>query len=184
MGACMIIKKISKLLVVLNANTRPAHLAAGCAWGILLALVPSGNLLWVGLFILTFFLKINTTMQMLALGLGKLLVPLLGNTLHSLGYSVLSLPALEPFFTRLYNIPLVPFTRFNNTLVTGGLLSGVICWPLIFLVVLWLVTFYRRYLRERIVKSGWGKFFMKSPFIARLYRTYTKASGIYTDFNG
>ncbi len=63
------IKGIARLIVALNANTRPGEIAAGAAFGLLLALVPGGNLLWSVLFILTFFLKINMAMELLLLGL-------------------------------------------------------------------------------------------------------------------
>jgi hypothetical protein len=54
------IRGIAYLVVALNANTRPGEIAAGAACGVLLALIPGGNLLWI------------------VLGLLRLVVPLVG----------------------------------------------------------------------------------------------------------
>ena len=69
----------------LNANTRPGEIAAGAAFGLLLALLPGGNLLWFALFVLTFFLKLNMAMQFVVLGLLRLIAPLVDPALDSPG---------------------------------------------------------------------------------------------------
>ena len=53
----MFIKKIARLIVALNSNVSRGQIAAGMATGLLLALVPSGNLLWIALFFVSFILR-------------------------------------------------------------------------------------------------------------------------------
>jgi len=173
----MVIKWIVKILTVINANTRPAHVAGGIAFGLLLALVPAGNLLWIFLLTFTFFLKINTTMQMVFLALFKLITPLFTGISDALGWWVLSLPALKPLFTWINNVPILPFTRFNNTLVAGGLLLGVLLWVPVFLFSILLLKLYRQHLREKVANTKLVKILAKTPFISKLLKTTDTAAG-------
>ena len=99
------IKSIARLVIALNANTRPVEIAAGAGFGLLLALVPGGNLLWIALFILTFFLKINMAMQFLVMGLARLVVPLADPALDRLGWAVLTAPACSRSSPRCSGCP-------------------------------------------------------------------------------
>ena len=60
----------------LNANRAPGELAHAFALGMLLAFVPKGNLLWIFLFIFTFFLRINRGTLFLSIILGSIFIPL------------------------------------------------------------------------------------------------------------
>jgi hypothetical protein len=88
------LKAIAKTIVALNTNVWKEQLASGFSWGILLALIPTGNLLWVFIFFISLFPKNNYGFQLLALGLGKLLVGLLSAPLDAVGYGLLTIPAL------------------------------------------------------------------------------------------
>ena len=51
--------------------------------------------------------------------------------LHPIGAFLLNLGALRGLWTWLYNLPIVPWTQFNNTVVLGGFFLGVILiWPI------------------------------------------------------
>ena len=67
---------IAKLLVALNSNSRPGELASGIAFGLLLAFIPSGNLLWFAVFIIAFFIKHNIAALLLSMGLFRLFIPI------------------------------------------------------------------------------------------------------------
>jgi uncharacterized protein (TIGR03546 family) len=167
----MLIGKFVRLAAAINANSRPGEIAAGIAFGMLLALIPSGNLLWIVLFAATFFLPA----ELVFLALFKLIAPLLDGWLHSAGYAVLTLPFLNSTFTSLYNIPIVPFTRFNNTLVMGGFLTGLALWLPLFFIARWLVTLYRLKIRDRIAESRVVKALKKLPWVSRLARAVQRA---------
>lgn len=170
------IKAIAKALVALNSNTRKEQIAAGFACGVLLAVVPAGNLLWFALFILTFFFKINYGMQLLAMVLVKLcrlaFIPLL----DAVGWAVLNVEGLKPTYTYLYNLPVAPLTRFNNTIVAGGLIVGIALWVPLFFGMRAFVAAYRAKLAPRIAESKAYKAFLKLPLVKQLAGAVSQAT--------
>jgi uncharacterized protein (TIGR03546 family) len=173
----MFVKWIATLVVAINANNRAGEVAAGVSFALLLALIPSGNLLWVCLFVITFFLKINLGAQLLFLALFKLLAPLTDGLLHRLGLLVLNQPLLADLFTRAYNLPLLPLSRFNNTVVMGGLIAGIALWAPVFLLFRQLVIAYRRRLRDKIAGSRLMKAIRRVPLIATISNAIRKIGG-------
>lgn len=164
----MPIKWIANALAALNSNARKEQVAAGMACGALLALVPAGNLLWIGLFALTFFFKIHYGLQMIALAVLKLAAPLFAPALDAIGWAVLNAEALRPFFTALSEAPIAPLTRFNNTLVMGGLVAGLALWLPLFFAFRGLVALYRARLAPRIRASRLYKAFRKIPVVDKI----------------
>ncbi len=174
----MFLKAIVKLVAALNSNKGVGEVAAGVAFGLLLALVPAGNLLWAALVLATWFLKVNFAVEMLVAAVLKLAAPLFDPLLDSLGAAVLTLPPLQGLFTALYNVPLVPLTRFNNTVVMGGLLAGIALWVPAYLVSRMLVRLYREKAKPRIEASRLYKWFRRLPLIEGLARLAARASGL------
>lgn len=170
------LKPIAKTLVALNSNVRKEQLASGFAWGLLLAFVPAGSLLWVVLFIASFIPKNNYGMQLLSLAVFKLLLPLASSFIDSFGWFILTQPALQDVFTTLYNTPFVLFTRFNNTLVMGGLVSGLLLWLPVFFLVRMLIPVYRDKLAPKIKNTKLFKGFVKIPLVSKLIRAVNAAS--------
>ena len=173
----MLVKFIARVVVALNANSRPGEIAFGAALGLLLALIPGGNLLWAALFLTTFFLKINLAAELLFLALFRLLAPLADGLLDRLGGIVLGLPWLQGPLTTLYNLPLLPYTRFNNTVVMGGLLAGLALLVPVFFLVRALVVLYRRKLRDRIAESRLGRAIRRVPLFAAVGRAVERLGG-------
>jgi uncharacterized protein (TIGR03546 family) len=173
----MFVKWIATLIVAINANNRAGEIAAGISFALLLALIPTGNLLWFALFVITMLLKINFAALLLFLALFKLLVPLADGLLHRLGLLVLSLPLLSDFFSTGYNLPLLPLTRFNNTVVMGGLVAGLLLWVPVFLLFRRLVVAYRRSLRDRIAGSRLLRALGRIPLVATIGSAVHKVGG-------
>ena len=162
------IKAIAKLILALNGNVKKSQLAAGFAWGLLLALVPALNFFWLALFLLSFFFRHNHASKLLSMVLLKLLSPVIAPWVDILGWEVLHLEALQPLFTALYNMPFVPFTKFNNTLVAGGLVGGIALWLPVFLLFLALIPLYRNTLAPKIRNSKIIKAIAKLPFLSAI----------------
>lgn len=139
----------------LNANRAPGELAHAFALGMLLAFVPKGNLLWIFLFIVTFFFRINRGTLFLSIILGSIFIPLLDPLFDSTGYAILTHPALVPTFTKWLDTPFVAFTRFNNTIVMGALAWGIILYIPFYILArlfirLWRNTLYQYFIRSKV----------------------------------
>jgi uncharacterized protein (TIGR03546 family) len=173
----MSLKLVTKFLAGINANTRPGEIAAGIAFGFLIALQPGMTIIRIVFLAFAFMLKINMPALFLSLFLFALASPALDVPSGLLGGFVLGLPALQGFFTNLYNLPLVPYTRFNDTLVMGGLALGIIAWLPLFFASRVLVRIYRNTVREKIVNSHLFKVFMKIPLVTKIAKLAGKILG-------
>jgi uncharacterized protein (TIGR03546 family) len=175
----MVLKWVFGLLRALTSGRKPGEVAGGAAWGLLLALVPGGNLLWAFLFVLTFLLSINVAAALLLAAAFRLLVPLADPLLDRLGYALLTLPALRPFFTRLLELPLLNFTRLNNTLVCGGLAAGLLLLGPAYFAFRVLVVAFRERILARLVRSRWYKWFLRLPLVGKLSLLLRRLARLY-----
>lgn len=167
-------KSIVKFLVALNGNVKRTQIAAGIAWGILLGLVPLGSVFGIVLFIVSFFFTHNHGSKILALAIIKICSPLIAPGLDSLGWQILHIEALNPLFTQMYNMPFVPFTKFNNTLVAGGLVSGAILWFPVFMLFMFLIPIFREKLSPKIRNSKAVQFILKLPFVSLIEKAVSE----------
>jgi uncharacterized protein (TIGR03546 family) len=88
---------------------------------------------------------------------------------HHLGYILLvQTDALSGLWTALYNAPIAPLTRFNNTVVLGSLLTAVILsFPVYFSMSRFVIA-YRTTLGARM--EQWKIFqILSKNFIVRWY---------------
>jgi uncharacterized protein (TIGR03546 family) len=145
------IKALKNLLAVLQSSDSPFQIAFGVSLGAWLGLSPMGTPQAILLFLILMGTKSNLGAASLATvlfaGIGFLLDPLA----NQLGYWLLAgTPALTSFWTQAYNAPIVPFTRFYNTVVLGnGLLGLLLFVPLVFLARAG-VLYYRAHLQEKV----------------------------------
>jgi uncharacterized protein (TIGR03546 family) len=175
------VKTLAKFVIALNGNVKRSQIAAGFAWGALLGVLPSGNAVWFALFVLSFFLRHNQGSKVIFMAVLKLVMPALYPAVDGLGWYILNHASLYPFWTRLYNTPFVPFTKFNNTLVAGGLASGIASVSPVFLAVYFLVPVYRNSVLPAILASKFWKTLigalMKVPFVEKTARAVISISG-------
>ena len=168
------IHAIAKLIFALNGNVKKSQLAAGFAWGLLLALVPVGNFFWVALFLISFFFRHNHGAKLMSMAVIKLLSPVVAPLIDALGWEFLHIAALQPLFTTLYNMPFVPFTRFNNTLVAGGLAGGIALWLPVFGLFMALIPLYRNTVAPKIRNSKLVRAMGKIPFLSAIEKAVLK----------
>ena len=167
---------IAKLIIALNSNTRPSELASGISFGLLLALLPGGNLLWIGIFVIAFFLKHNIAAMLLSLGLLRLFISFFDPFLDYIGGFILSIPQFYNFFTDLNNIPIIPYSNFNNSIVMGGFALGIILWLPFFFLIIFAVKIYRKKIAPKIAESKLVKAIKKVPIISKVTSSIQKLS--------
>ena len=107
------------------ATDSPRQLAVGVTLGMIIGLVPKGNLIAVGLLVLLLAVRANlatgTIAGVLFCWIGFLVDPIS----HRIGHALLGVERLQPIWAYLYDLPLVPWTSFNNTVVCGSLILGI-----------------------------------------------------------
>jgi uncharacterized protein (TIGR03546 family) len=108
-----------------TAQDTPGQIAAGFAMGMLLGLVPKGNLLAISISLIIFASRANLGVAMVSALAFSILGPFCDPVTHRVGLALLTWNALEPTWVNLYNLPLVPWTAFNNTVVLGSLALGL-----------------------------------------------------------
>ena len=144
-----LLKLIQSLVKTLHSEGTPAQVAAGMALGAVWGLTPLMNIhnVLIAAVVAVFNVSVGGAMLgwLVFTPVGFLLDPLfdwIGRTL------LMGTPSLEAFWTRLYNVPVLPWTNFNNTVVLGS-------------VVFWFVGLVPIYLlcREgvRRYRATWGK---------------------------
>ena len=168
-------KPVAKLIVALNGNLKKGQIAAGFAWGLLLGLIPAGNVFWIVLFVVSFFFKHHHASKMVVLAVLKIAAGAIAPAMDNIGWEILHIAALQPFFTTLYNMPFVPLTKFNNTLVAGGLVSGVVLFIPVFVLIFLLVPLYRNKVVPHLRNNKVVKVIKKLPIVAPLIDTVSKA---------
>ena len=171
------IQQIAKLIVALNSNLGRGQIAAGFAWGFWLGLIPAGNAVWVVLFMISFFFKNHHASKMLVIVIMKAVYGTVAPTVDMVGWEVLHIEALRPVFTEFYNMPLVPYTKFNNTLVAGGLVSGIVMWLPVFALIFLLIPLYRNKLSPKIRNSKPVQAIKRIPIISKIGSAVSTVSG-------
>jgi uncharacterized protein (TIGR03546 family) len=149
----LFLKLIQQLVKALNSEGTPGQVAAGIALGAVFGLTPLLNLHNLVLFGCA--LIFNVSMAGVFLG-WTLFVPVgfaLDPLFDAVGSRLLGAPALRGLWTALYNVPVVPFTNFNNTVVLGSFVVWLVSFLPVFFLMRWAVTKYRATVLERLRKT-------------------------------
>lgn len=137
----------------LTSDTDPRQIGAGIALGFLIGLMPKATLTAQLLIVLLLATRVNIPMGMLTILAVSLVNPLFDKLTDPIGYALLTSQALKPLWTKLYNMPIVPWTGFNNTVVPGGLVLGAALFAPVYLAGKRFGVFYNEKFRERIMGS-------------------------------
>ncbi len=163
-----LVKLLQSLVQALHSEGTPGQLAAGIALGSILGLTPLVSLHNAVVFGLIVMLNVSFPGAMLGWAVFIPVGFLLDPVFDSIGRTLLFTPAFTPFFTSLYNMPLVPLTNFNNTVTLGSLVFSVACFLPLFFAARWAVTRYRATIGERVRQSRW----YRAVTASKLYNTY------------
>lgn len=126
----LVFRPVRILVRALLTQSTPSQMSLGLAMGVLLGLVPKGNLLAVALGMLLAALRVNLGVAAAGALVCSVLATRFDSVFDRIGAAVLSQPDLQSFWTRLFNMPVLPWTDFNNTVVMGSFLTGlVLIWP-------------------------------------------------------
>jgi len=164
------LKIISKIIKAFRSGESPGKIAGGFGMGFLIGLMPFLTLQGIVLFFILILVNINLAAATLAIFLASLFAYLLDPLFHAVGYWFLTMPALQGLWETLYNLPVAPLSRFNNTVVLGSFICGLILFIPVYFAIKYLVVGYRSGVEDRVKK--WKIVQMISG--SKLFQLYTK----------
>lgn len=161
-------KKLIKLLKLLNSNSKASQIANSFCIGLILGLMPKNNLLWFMILVFFMFVRIHKACYGLMIIVGALIAPSLDPLFDKVGYAVLTFGPMENAYAWLLNVPVMGFTKFNNTVVAGSLVCGLIAYIPVFFFAEGFIYVWRRFVAPLLIKSKAMAAFYKVPLVKKL----------------
>lgn len=153
-----------------RAGQDPRQIAGGFALGSILGLSPMLTLQGVFVWVIILVLNVNISAALLAITLCALVAYIFDPVFHWLGYTLLAnVDALRGLWTWLYNAPVAPLTRFNNTVVMGSFVVAIVAVVPIYFGMQRVVIAYRSHVGARIEKWKIYQIVSKSALV-KLYQ--------------
>lgn len=171
----LILKQIFSLLKVLNSDTGENQIAAGIACGLILGFAPVFSLQTVLVIIMLFFFRIQAGAAFASAFFFGLVAFVLDPAFDAVGKIVLEMGALKGLFTTMYNAPIVPFTKFYNSIVMGSLVISFGLFPIMFFLTKKMVVKYRVTVVAKFEQTK----FWKAVKATSLYKWYAKYDSLY-----
>ena len=171
----ILLKQVFAFLKLLNSETGTNQIAAGIACGFILGMTPAFSLQTLLVFLIIFLFRVQAGAAFLSAFFFKFLAYLLDPAFDVIGQKVLGVEALKGLFTTLYNMPIVPLTRFNNSIVMGAAVISVLAFPFVWIGAKILVSKYRVHVVQRFKATKFWKAIQATSF----YKWYFKYDQLY-----
>jgi uncharacterized protein (TIGR03546 family) len=172
----LLLKQIFGFLKLLNSETGTNQLAAGVAAGFVLGMTPAFSLQTILIILIILFFRIQIGAALLAAFFFAFPAYLLDPAFSKVGEILLESEGLTGLWTSLYNMPIIPYTRFYNSVVMG---SGVVAFtlsPLIFIGAKILIQKYRIKIVEKFKQTK----IWKAVKATALFKWYAKYDSLYS----
>jgi uncharacterized protein (TIGR03546 family) len=160
------LKLIRDFIGVLREGQTPAQVAGGFALGSILGLSPMLTLQGAVVWLVILVLDVNLSSALLALTVFSLFAFLLDPVFHWVGFQILTnIGALQGFWTTLYNAPIAPLSRFNNTVVMGSFISAIVLFLPVYIGMKKFVVAYRASIGAKIEKWKVYQYIKRSTLV-------------------
>lgn len=170
----LILKQIFALIKLLNSETDTKQISMGIALGLILGFSPLTSLQSLITILILLFFRIQIGAALISSFFFSFIAYLIDPLSDQLGRSILESESLNDLFTKLYNMPFIPFTKFYNSIVMG---SGILAALLIIPVYILSEIFIKKY-REKILSRFKDTKFWKLVRATSLYQWYMKYESI------
>jgi len=172
----ILLKQIFSLLRLLNSENGAKPIALGLSLGFILGLSPWLSLQGIFIILLIVIFRVQAGAALLSAFFFRFVAYLLDPVFHKIGYMILKNKSWESFFTNLYNMPILPYTRFNNTVVMGSGIVGIILSPFVYFLFYFLVKKYKKTVVAKFEKTKFWKL-LKATVIYKWYVSYEQFFG-------
>lgn len=172
----LLLKQIFNFFKLLNSDTGTNQLASGLSLGLILGFAPFFSIQTILVFFIIFFFRVQIGAAFMAAFFFKFVAFLIDQPAHYLGKMILEDSSLKNLFTEMYNMPLVPMTRFNNTIAMGSMVISIVLLPFFFFGFKILINKYRSTVVAKFKGTKTWKAFTATKFYG-WYATYDKLYG-------
>ncbi len=172
------LKFLRDFIMILREGQTPKQIAWGFALGSIIGLSPMLTLQGLIIWFLILMLDVNLSAAIVAVTLFKVVAYIFDPAFHSLGFIILTgINPLKDTYTMLYNAPLAPLTRFNNTVVMGSFAAAIVLVIPIYFGMKLFVVKYREHIHAKVKKWKIYQILDKSKFI-NYYRKVKTLGGL------
>lgn len=171
----LLLKQIFAFLKLLNSDTGTNSLAVGLTLGLFLGFAPFLSIQTFLIIAIVFFFRIQIGAAFVSAFFFKFIAWMIDTPADFLGQAILESASLRPLFTEMYNVPLLPMTRFNNSIIMGSFAISLILSIPGFFIFRKLIATYRAQVVARFKSTKFWKAFAATP----LYNWYCKYDDLY-----
>lgn len=171
----ILIKQIINLIRLLHSDTGQNQVAAGLAFGVFLGFAPFLSLQTLLVLFIVFFFRVQLGAAFLSAFFFKFVAFLLDPVADPIGRALLEYEPLRGLWTFMFNVPFLPMTRFNNSIVLGSFAISLILCPILFFIFRTLVIQYQVRFVARIESTKLWKAFKAT----KLHDWYSKYNDLY-----
>ena len=166
----LLLKQIFAFIKLLHSENGNVPMAAGIAIGFVLGMSPMLSLQGFLMLIILFLFRVQIGAAFLSAFFFAFVAWVLDPAFDSFGRWILENPSLQPTLTTLYNIPFVPLTRFNNSIVMGAGVLAILLAPFVFMLANYLIAQYRVQIVNRFKQTKMWKFIQATSFYKWYYQ--------------
>lgn len=159
---------VAGFLKILNSESEPGQISLALCFSMIMGFTPLYSFYNALVLFIVLVVRVNLSSFILGWGIFKGVAYILDPLFHLTGYSILTLQHLQGFWTWAYNIPLLRFARFNNSIVMGSLVISLLLFVPMYIAFNLLIKRYRDHLMVWIEKTR----LMQILQTSRIYKVY------------
>jgi uncharacterized protein (TIGR03546 family) len=171
----LLIKQIINLIRMLHSENGIYQISWGLTLGAFLGFSPFFSIQTFLIFAILLIFRVQFGAAFLSAFFFKLVAFLIDPMADSLGRWALENSTFRPLWASLYNMPVVPYTRFNNSIVMGSFLVALVLSPFLFFLFKYLINKYRTHIVHTFEQTKAWKAFKAT----KLYDYYSKYDDLY-----
>ncbi|HZS11537.1 MAG TPA: TIGR03546 family protein [Nitrospirales bacterium] len=169
------IRMTAQLLKVLNSETEPGQISLAFCFAMIAGFTPFMSLHNLIVLFLVLIIRVNLSAFLLGLAVFKAVAFALDPIFHRIGAGVLTLPALEPLWTSLYNSTIWRIEHFNNSIVMGSLIASLVLFVPLYVLSNRLIRQYRQHVLAYVRRLK----IVQALTASRWYQTYQSLSSLH-----
>ena len=171
----LLTKQLIALIQLLHSDTGQNQIASGLAFGVFLGFAPFLSLQTLLVLFIVFIFRVQLGAAFLSAFFFKFIAYLLDPVADQIGRFLLEHVSLRPIWTTLYNVPILPMTRFNNSIILGSFAISIVLCPPLFFIFKKLILQYQNHVVQKLESSKIWKAFKATKF----YLWYSKYNELY-----